>query len=70
MNQTKSEIKQLPFMLGKLLGGVMVVVGVTGLVLILDREVGPSSLVAGAVFHFGSSGYIALSPQFQGNVSA
>jgi len=47
MNQTKSEIKQLPFMLGKLLGGVMVVVGVTGLVLIWTGKSGPllSSLV-------------------------
>jgi len=47
LNQTKSEIKQLPFMLGKLVGGIMVVVGVAGLVLIWTGKSGPllSSLV-------------------------
>jgi hypothetical protein len=47
LNQAKSEIKQLPFMLGKLVGGIMVVVGVAGLVLIWTGKSGPllSSLV-------------------------
>ena len=47
LNQAKSEIKQLPFMLGKLLGGIMLVVGVAGLVLIWTGKSGPllSSLV-------------------------
>lgn len=47
LNQAKSEIKQLPFMLGKLVGGIMLVVGVAGLVLIWTGKSGPllSSLV-------------------------
>ncbi|MDD2319125.1 MAG: hypothetical protein PHO83_03635 [Geobacteraceae bacterium] len=36
--QTKREIRQLPFMLGKLVGGVLVIVGVTALVLIGSRR--------------------------------
>lgn len=47
MKQAKSEIKQLPFMLGKLVGGILVVIGVAGLVLIWTGNSGPllSSLV-------------------------
>jgi hypothetical protein len=41
LNQAKSEIKQLPFMLGKLLGGILLVVGVAGLVLIWTGKSGP-----------------------------
>ncbi len=36
--QTKRELRQLPFTLGKLVGGAMVVVGVTSLVLIWTRK--------------------------------
>ncbi|MRR56081.1 MAG: hypothetical protein EG822_16530 [Deltaproteobacteria bacterium] len=47
LNRTKSEIKQLPWMLGKLAGGIMAVVGVAGLVLIWTGKTGSllSSLV-------------------------
>lgn len=47
LNRTKSEIKQLPRMLGKLAGGILAVIGVTGLVLILTGKSGSllSSLV-------------------------
>jgi|WetSurMetagenome_2_1015567.scaffolds.fasta_scaffold977157_1 hypothetical protein len=39
--QAKSEITQLPWMLGKLFGGIMAVVGVAGLVLIWTGKTGP-----------------------------
>ncbi|RQW83120.1 MAG: hypothetical protein EHM79_16985 [Geobacter sp.] len=47
LNRTKSEIKQLPWMLGKLAGGILAVVGVAGLVLIWTGKSGSllSSLV-------------------------
>jgi Na+/melibiose symporter-like transporter len=32
--QIKSEIKQLPFMLGKLLGGIMAVIGFPGIIIV------------------------------------
>jgi hypothetical protein len=38
--QIKSEFKQLPWMLGKLLGGILAVVGVAGLVLIWTGKSG------------------------------
>jgi hypothetical protein len=41
LNQAKSEIRQLPYMLGKLVGGILAVVGVTGLVLIWTGKSGP-----------------------------
>lgn len=40
LNRTKSEIKQLPWMLGKLAGGILAVVGVAGLVLIWTGKTG------------------------------
>ena len=47
LNRTKSEIKQLPWMLSKLAGGILAVVGVAGLVLIWTGKTGSllSSLV-------------------------
>lgn len=39
--QAKSEIKQLPWILGKLVGGIMAVVGFAGLVLIWTGRSGP-----------------------------
>jgi len=47
LNRTKSEIKQLPWMLGKLAGGILAVIGVAGMVLIWTGKSGPllSSLV-------------------------
>ena len=41
LNQTRSEVRQLPFMLGKVLGGILAVVGVAGLVLIWTGKSGP-----------------------------
>jgi hypothetical protein len=38
----KSEIKQLPFMLGKLAGGIMAVIGCTGTIIIMTRTPAPS----------------------------
>ncbi|MRR05447.1 MAG: hypothetical protein EG828_00655 [Deltaproteobacteria bacterium] len=43
-NQTKSELRLLPFMLGKLVGGGMTVIGVAGLVIIGTRK--PESLIS------------------------
>lgn len=40
-NQTKAELRLLPFMLGKLVGGVMAVIGVAGLVIIETRKPEP-----------------------------
>jgi len=47
LNRTKSEIKLLPWMLGKLAGGILAVVGVAGLILIWTGKSGSllSSLV-------------------------
>ncbi|MDD2335491.1 MAG: hypothetical protein PHD01_02825 [Geobacteraceae bacterium] len=41
LNQTKSEIRHLPLMLCKLVGGILVVVGAAGLVLIWTGRSGP-----------------------------
>lgn len=41
-SQVKSELKQLPFMLGKLLGGIMAVVGFTAAVVIITKKAGQS----------------------------
>ena len=41
LNQTRSEVRQLPFMLGKVFGGILAVVGVAGLVLIWTGKSGP-----------------------------
>ena len=51
LNRTKSEIKQLPLMLGKMAGGIMAVIGVAGLVLIWTGKSGSllSSLVPYAI---------------------
>jgi len=40
--QIRSEIKLLPFMLGKLAGGLMAVVGFTGAVIVITRRANPS----------------------------
>lgn len=40
--QFKSEIKQLPFILGKLIGGIMAVIGFPGIVIIITRKPDPS----------------------------
>jgi hypothetical protein len=40
--QIKSELKQLPFMIGKTLGGIMAVTGFTTAVVILTRRADPS----------------------------
>jgi len=47
LNRTKSEIKQLSWMLGKLVGGILAVVGVAGMVFIWTGKTGSllSSLV-------------------------
>ena len=37
-SQVKSEIKQLPFMIGKVLGGIMAVIGFTAAVVIITRR--------------------------------
>jgi len=39
-NQVKSELKQLPFMLGKLLGEIIAVVGFTAAVAVITRMAG------------------------------
>ena len=39
-NQAKSELRQLPYMLGKLLGGLMAVTGFTAAVVIVTRKAG------------------------------
>lgn len=41
-NQAKSELRQLPYMLGKLLGGLMAVTGFTAAVVIVTRKAGQS----------------------------
>lgn len=40
--QFKSEIKQLPFTLGKVTGGIMAVIGCTGMIIIMTRKPDPS----------------------------
>ena len=40
--QFKSEIKQLPFTLGKVIGAIMAVVGCTGMIIIMTRTPDPS----------------------------
>ncbi|MHC1697793.1 MAG: hypothetical protein AB9919_07000 [Geobacteraceae bacterium] len=40
LSRTKSEIKRLPWMLGKLAGGILAVIGVAGLVLIWTGKSG------------------------------
>jgi hypothetical protein len=40
--QVKSELKQLPFMLGKVLGGIMAVIGFTAAVVIATRRADPT----------------------------
>ena len=40
--QVKSEIRQLPFMIGKALGGIMAVIGFTAAVVIATRRAAPS----------------------------
>lgn len=42
--QIKSEIKQLPFMLGKLTGGAMAVIGFPGMIIVITRKSNPSFL--------------------------
>ena len=41
MRQTKAELRQLPLMLAKLLGGIAAVIGFTATVVILSRKPGP-----------------------------
>ncbi len=41
--QTKQEIKQLPFTLGKLLGGALSVIGFPGMIAIMARNPNPSA---------------------------
>jgi hypothetical protein len=53
LNRTKSEIKQLPWMLGKLVGGSLAVFGVAGLVLIWTGKTG--SLLSSQVPYFFSA---------------
>ena len=53
LNQAKSEIKQLPLMLGKLLGGILLVVGFAGLVLLWTGKSGP--LLSSQVPYFFSA---------------
>ena len=36
--QIKSEINQLPFMLGKLTGGAMAVIGFPGMIVVITRK--------------------------------
>jgi uncharacterized membrane protein YhaH (DUF805 family) len=36
--QIKSEIKQLPFMLGKLIGGIMAVIGFPGIIIVTRKS--------------------------------
>jgi hypothetical protein len=40
--QIKWEIKQLPFMLGKFIGGAMAVIGFPGVIIIITRRSNPS----------------------------
>ena len=40
--QIKSEIKQLPFTLGKLTGGAMAVIGFPGMIIVITRKSNPS----------------------------
>jgi len=40
--QIKSELKQLPFTLGKLAGGVMAVIGFPGMIVVITRKSNPS----------------------------
>jgi zinc transporter ZupT len=40
--QIRSEIKQLPFMIGKALGGIMAVIGFTAAVVIITRRAAPA----------------------------
>jgi hypothetical protein len=42
LNQAKAEIKQLPLLLAKLLGGIMAVIGFPAVVFIATRKVNPS----------------------------
>jgi len=63
-NRTKSEIKQLPWILGKLAGGILAVIGVAGMVLIWTGKSGPllsslapyvfSTVLGFLLFLFGS----------------
>ena len=39
--QTKAELRQLPLMIGKLLGGIAAVIGFTAAVVIMSRRSGP-----------------------------
>lgn len=41
-SQVKSEIKQLPYMIGKALGGIVAVIGFTMAVVIITRRTAPS----------------------------
>ena len=41
-NQMKSELKLLPFMLGKLIGGAMTVIGFPGVIIIITRKSNPA----------------------------
>jgi len=42
-DEVKSEVRQLPFMLGKVAGGLMAVIGFGGTVIVLTRQQHPSS---------------------------
>jgi len=42
-DEVKSEVRQLPFMLGKVAGGLMAVIGFGGTVTVLTRQQHPSS---------------------------
>ncbi|HBL24535.1 MAG TPA: hypothetical protein DDZ40_10530 [Deltaproteobacteria bacterium] len=42
-DEVKSEVRQLPFMLGKVAGGLMAVIGFGGTVIVLSRQQHPSS---------------------------
>lgn len=63
-NQVRSEIRQLPFTLGKLAGALMAVIGFPGVIIISNRRPGPSwpdilpllalGIVGVAVFVFSS----------------
>ena len=37
-NQVKTEIRQLPFMIGKLIGGAMAIIGFPGAIYLITRE--------------------------------
>jgi predicted neutral ceramidase superfamily lipid hydrolase len=59
-NQAKSELKQLPYMLGKLLGALMAVIGFTAAVIVVTRKTGqsPAGILPYAIL--GSSGIIVF----------